>query len=166
MGSLLAWAENVGGKEITKDDIRMVSTLVCNATESVEYCIPVSMECRVEYTCIKENEASSTEQKSEQRAYAAARKMKELVNDTSSRLPLLSYQGDNRQFFMFMKPVNRPSGQVERHQGYRDCLKGTGSVEEIHDWCAQMDYAGYGLGYEATEYVLFKDIVSRFIKEL
>ena len=29
-----------------------------------------------------------------------------------------------------------------------------------------MDYAGYRLGQEATEYVLFKDIVSRFIRKL
>ena len=173
LGSLLAWVENVGGKEIIKDDIRMVSTLVGNVTESVTYCTPVSVECKLEfcgvdyeYTCIKENEVSSTWQKREPRAYEATKKMKELVNDRSSCLPLLSYQGDGRQFFISMKRVNQPSGQIERRQGYKDCLKGTGSVGEMQDWCAQMDYAGYRLGHEATEYVLFKKIVSRFIMEL
>ena len=64
--------------------------------------------------------------------------MKELVNDRSSCLSLLSYQGKDRQFFMSMKRVAQPSGQIERRQGYKDCLKGTGSVGKMqHKWIIQ-----------------------------
>ena len=112
-----------------------------------------------------EGDIAITTQK-QQVKYEVISKMKELVNDKLSRLPLLSYQGDGRQFFTESREVNRPIGQIERRQGYKDCLKGTASVEEIQDWCAQMDYAGYRLGHEAEEYVLFKKIVSRFVKAL
>ena len=93
-------------------------------------------------------------------------KMQELVNDENSRLPLLSYLGDSRQFFTTANEPDRPSGQIERRQGYKDCLNGRASVDLIQNWCAQMDYAGYRLGHEAAEYILFKNIVSRFIMEL
>ena len=92
--------------------------------------------------------------------------MMELINDENSRLPLLSYQGDGRQFFATANEPYRPNGQIERRQGYKDCLSGKSSVDLIQNWCAQMDYAGYRLGHEADEYVLFKNIVSRFIMEL
>ena len=176
LNSLLFGIENSGDKTLTRDDVRVVPSLVGSVTESLEYCTPVRISCNFELcgadydTCYDYDEAPQGDvaiaTQKQQVKYEAISKIKELVNDKSSRLPLLSYQGDGRQFFTVSQEVNRPIGQIERRQGYKDCLKGTASVEEIQDWCAQMDYAGYRLGHEAEEYVLFKKIVSRFVKEL
>lgn len=169
LSRLFSFAEGIGVKEIRKDEIRTISTLSGSVTEIVEYCMPVSISCKLEffgtdyeYTCQKDNEASTVTQDN----YDASRKMKDILNDKEASLPLLSYLGDERQFFTVKKEVNRPVGQIERRQGYKNCLNGTASVDAIQDWCAQMDYAGYRLGHEAVEYILFKKIVSSFITVL
>ena len=176
LNSMLFGIESSADQKLTRDDVRVVTALVGSVTESIKYCMPVSVHCVFELGGTDYDTSYDYDEDSQgdialathkqQVKYEAINKMKELVNDKDSCLPLLSYQGDERQFFTSMKQVNRPSGQIERRQGYKDCLKGTGSVGEIQDWCAQMDYAGYRLGQEATEYVLFKDIVSRFIRKL
>lgn len=173
----LLWG--MGGSEdrkITRDDVRAVPVLVGSVTESIKYCTPVKVDCHFELEGIDydtshkyyENpkgeiiEATSKQQV----MYEAVNKIRELLNDENSRLPLLSYQSDRRQFFTVDSEVNQPIGQVERRQGYKDCMVGNASAEAIQNWCAQMDYAGYRLGHEATEYLLFKKIVSHFIMEL
>lgn len=174
LGGLLYWENDIGSRQITKNDVHVVPTLVGDVTESVEYYLPVKVSCSLELNganyetsfSYDENGKGDVSKHKQQMSFDAINAMKELLNDSGSSLPLLSYQGDGRQFFTATVEASLPSGQVERRQGYKDCLKGTASVEKIQDWCAQMDYAGYRLGHEAEEYVLFKKIVSRFVKEL
>ena len=153
---------------ISKSDVRVVSNQVGTVTESIQYCTPVTLSCLLEFDgtdydleCYQDNDTNGVRQDT----FNAVRRMKELMNDKDSRLPLLSYQSDRRQIFRETKAPD-PRGQVERRQGYEYCLEGTSSVDKVQDWCAQMDYAGYRLGHEATEYLLFKKIVSHFITEL
>ena len=173
----LLWGTGTDDKtRITRDEVRTVLVLVGSVTENVKYCTPLSLkttfelegteyETSFEYSESPKND--SIEAKNIQNIrYDAINKMMELINDENSRLPLLSYQGDGRQFFATANEPDRPNGQIERLQGYKDCLSGKSSVDLIQNWCAQMDYAGYRLGHEAAEYVLFKNIVSRFIMEL
>ena len=176
LNSMLFGIESSADKKLTRDDVRVVTALVGSVTESIEYCMPVSVHCVFELGGTDYDTSYDYDEDSQgdialvthkqQVKYEAINKMKELVNDKDSCLPLLSYQGDERQFFTSMKQVNRPSGQIERRQGYKNCLNGTASVDAIQDWCAQMDYAGYRLGHEAVEYILFKKIVSSFITVL
>ena len=54
-------------------------------------------------------------------------------------------------------------GEVERSQGYRGAFTGELNMEEIQNWCIQMDFAAYQQKREITEYKAFQEIVSRFI---
>ena len=157
-------------KDFNRDDMRIISSLVGTITESIKYCVPVSVSCVFElegtdYDTFYEYDENSQRDVTNVK-YKTISKMNELVNNRNSRLPILSYQSDKRQFFTANDDPGRPYGQIERRQGYKDCVNGMASVEAIQNWCAQMDYAGYRFGHEVTEYVLFKKIVSRFIKEL
>ena len=166
----LLWGMETGKRQITKNEVRAVPALVGSVTESVKYYTPVRISSIFELdgidyeTFLEYNENSKGDVATQK--FNAINKMQELVNDEKSRLPLLSYLGDSRQFFTTANEPDRPSGQIERRQGYKDCLNGRASVDLIQNWCAQMDYAGYRLGHEAAEYNLFKNIVSRFIMEL
>ena len=172
--SLLFGIEDGNSKTITRSDVRVVPTLIGSVTDNIEYCTPVSVRCNFEIdgitydTLYKYYENPSKNEATNQRDmnFEAIKKVRTLVNDKNSRLPLLSYQGDRRQFFTAKNAPDLPSGQIECRQGYRDCLNGMASVDAIQNWCAQMDYAGYRLGSEPIEYLLFKNIVSRFIIEL
>lgn len=172
----LLWGMGTDKRQITRDEVRAVPVLVGSVTESVRYYTPVRIssifeldgvdyETSHEYNESPKNNATVAKTDRNIR-YDAINKIQELVNDEKSRLPLLSYLGDSRQFFTAADEPDRPGGQVERRQGYKDCLNGKASVNLMQSWCAQMDYAGYRLGHEADEYVLFKNIVSRFIMEL
>jgi len=166
----LLWGMGTDKRQITKNEIRAVPVLVGSITESVKYYTPVRISSILELdgidyeTSFEYDENLKGDIAAQQ--FNSINKMQELVNDENSRLPLLSYLGDSRQFFTVTNEPDRPSGQIERRQGYKDCLNGRASVELIQNWCAQMDYAGYRLGHDAVEYVLFKNIVSRFIMEL
>ena len=172
--SLLFGIDATENNKLTRDDVRVISTLVGSITESVEYCTPVSVRCTFELggtdydtsNEYAENFHGTVATHKQSIMYDPIHKMMELVNDKNSRLPLLSYQCDKRQFFSPGHEPERPSGQTERRQGYKDCLNGIPSIDMIQNWCAQMDYAGYRLGHEAIEYVLFKKIVSCFIRTL
>ena len=174
--SLLFGIAKSEGKKLIRDDVRAIPTLLGSVTESVEYCTPVKVSCIFELDGTDYDTSHEYDEDAQgdmaiathkqQVKYEAINKMRDLVNDKNSRLPLLSYQGDRRQFFTANNEVNQLSGQIERRQGYKNCLTGNASVEAIQNWCAQMDYAGYRLGHEAVEYVLFKKIVSLFIMAL
>ena len=48
-------------------------------------------------------------------SFEAINAMKELLNDSGASLPLLSYQGDGRQFFLATVEASLPRRQVECH---------------------------------------------------
>lgn len=137
LGGLLYWENSIDSKQITKKDVRVISTLVGDVTESVEYCLPVKVSCEFELNgadyetsfSYDENGKGDVSTHKQQISFDAINAMKELLNDRTSSLPLLSYQSDERQFFTVIGEASRPSGNVERRQGYKDCLKGTASVE-------------------------------------
>lgn len=172
--SLLLGIGNGKSRQLSRDEVRAVPYLVGSVTESVKYFTPTRVSSIVElvgadyetsydyYEYPKKNRATHKQKMN----FEAIDKILELANDKDSRLPLLSYQSDRRQFFTANNKADRPSGQIERRQGYKDCLNCAASVDSIQNWCAYMDYAGYKLGHEAEEYVLFKKIVSRFMTEL
>ena len=156
-----------GAKSIVEQDIRVVSHRVGDITESMEQFLPVTVGCTLDfcntkyiYNQIREINGSFVDN------FSAANKMKELVNDKNSSLPLLIYQSARRGFFDMTRETTLPKGKIERQQGYKDCLKDQSNFETIQDWCANMDYAEYKFKHEVTEYRLFKMIVSQFIKEL
>ena len=127
LNSMLFGIESSADQKLTRDDVRVVTALVGSVTESIKYCMPVSVHCVFELGGTDYDTSYDYDEDSQgdialathkqQVKYEAINKMKELVNDKDSCLPLLSYQGDERQFFTSMKQVNRPSGQIERRQG-------------------------------------------------
>lgn len=154
-----------------KEDVRVSVHPAGDATTSAEYHVPTIVEGEIEfcgdiyhYYFKKDNEISNP--------YVSIPldktdwdRMQELLNDNRSTLPLLSYQSDERGL-VSLNDAEQTNGQIERRQGYYDCLTGKPFFENVQNWCARMDYIGYKLRHEAAEYGLFKRIVSKFITEL
>ena len=154
-----------------KEDVRATVHPAGDATTSVEYHTPTIVEGGLEfhggawrYSCKKDNEVSFPLVDIPS-GKADWDKMQELFNDNSATLPLISYQNDERSLISFDE-AKQPDGQLERRQGYHNCLSGKPFFESVQNWCARMDYIGYKLRHEAAEYGLFKRIVSKFITEL
>ena len=99
----LLWGMGTDKRQITRDEVRAVPVLVGSVTESVRYYTPVRISSifeldRIDYeTFLEYNENSKGDVATQK--FNAINKMQELVNDENSRLPLLSYLGDSRQFF-------------------------------------------------------------------
>ncbi|MCR4818750.1 MAG: AAA family ATPase [Fretibacterium sp.] len=154
-----------------KEDVRAAVHPAGDATTSVEYYTPTIVEGEFEfrggswhYSCRKDNEVSVPHVDIPS-GKAEWDKMQEMFNDNSATLPLISYQNDERSLIPFDEAM-QPDGQIERRQGYHNCLSGKPFFESVQNWCARMDYIGYKLKHEPVEYGLFKRIASRFITEL
>ena len=172
LGCLFVHSANISAKAIEKEDVRVTSQRVGDATENMTSHIPVTVECDLtfcdtDYSCLckKDNEASVSVVMI--RPLDATDRMEELITSQDSILPLLNYQNANRGSIAAGKRGDAIKlGQVERRQGYRDSLSGKNKFESIEDWCARMDYAEYKFRREVAEYRLFKRIVSKFVKEI
>lgn len=156
---------------IEKKDVRMTSTSLGEATGNAKYHTPVEIEYDLEAwdedyhdKCQKNHEDSPVELS----ASPAAGKMKTLVEDNDSILPLLNYQEDQRNGIRTEAKTTTQFAieKPERRQGYQDCFSSSHTFEAMEKWSLYMEFYKAQSGREAQEYGIFKGIVSKFIKEI
>ena len=164
--------EGLSSEDITKEDVRFTSSLVGDATESIEYHTPSIAESDIEF----DNEISHCKSMRERidddikffnminssDTGSIRLKIKEYLNDKNSVLPLLDYQNDLKgKVLVSMKRT--PKDKVERRDGYRGALAGNFDINGIQDWCFQMELNAFQRKQKITEYETFKRIVSEFV---
>ena len=127
--SLLWGSAGSDTRKLTRDEVRIITSLIGSVTESVKYCTPVSIYCDFElggtdydisYEYDEDPHGDITlATHRQQMKTEVLNKMRELVNDKNSCLPLLSYQSDRREFFTAKNKPEFPAGDIERRQGYK-----------------------------------------------
>ena len=154
---------------IPQGDIHTTSVTTGDITESMKYHIPVVIDCDIDFggeiysqQCKVAHEGSSTEISS----HKASEKMKELLNQSDSALPLLNYQSIDRANLSSNIQEAQLKGQPERRQGYVNSFIGKSSIKDVQDWCLSMAFAEFQFRRTIKEYETFKKIVSGFVQKI
>ena len=167
--------ESLSSEVITKEEVRFTSSLVGDATESIEYYTPSIAECDIEFDnnithckSIIENVDGDTDLVARFNNSATGSSsciLQERINDKNAALPLLAYQSDKKgKVPVVMERV--PAGKVERRQGYRGALSGVFDSKNVQNWCFQMELNAFQRKTKITEYETFKKIVSDFVENV
>lgn len=154
---------------MTQNDIHTTSVTTGDITESMKYHVPAvivydieidgkiySQQCRIDH---ERNGTIFPD-------YKVSDKMEELLNQSTSALPLLNYQSIDRANLSSNIREAQLKGQFERRQGYVNSFIGKSSIEDVQDWCLSMAFAEFQFRRKIKEYETFKKIVSSFIQKI
>jgi predicted ATP-binding protein involved in virulence len=172
LSGLFVNVAGVNTKNIVKEDVRIVTTSLGDASSSITYCEPIMAGCTLKscfgkdftWNRVKE-ELSSTHTKMDDKSVCAW--MKKLTNQADSLLPLISFQSAARAW-----KVRRGDFGTElqkklddRRCGYIGCLDSSMDVKSIQQWCMKQEVMAVNKG-KVREYETFKSIISQFMKEI
>lgn len=173
LGGLFVNVAGVSTKNIVKEDVRVLIKPMGDASTSIEYCEPVLTGCNL-YTCdgqefswnrVKE-EVSSTHTKIDKKDVCVW--MKKLTNNSSTVLPLISFQSAARAWRVKRGDFGAELKKKldDRRCGYIGCLDSSMDVKSIQQWCLKQQIMSSTKGKETREYGMFKNIVAVFMKEI
>lgn len=89
--------------------------------------------------------------------------MTQLLNNKNSELPLLNYQGDQKNLLSVSSMKQMLPGIIERRQGYAGALTGVFDEDIIQNWCLRMELISYQEKRNIAEYENFRRAVAQFI---
>ena len=86
------------------------------------------------------------------------------IGDPQAHMPLLCFlrAGRGKVIRKQTTTVTLSTGESERAQGYIGSFSDELKMEDIQNWCIQMEFAAYQKKQEITEYNAFQSIVNRF----
>jgi len=173
LGGFLSGIVSVSAKGILQSDVRIESTLLGDASSSIQYMTPVSVECNIDiegkqytWTRIRESETGSSRTKIIQDGILNY--SRKISNNKESRLPLLSYMGTNR----VSQPKREDYGSRlkikldDRRCGYIGCLDSSLDTKAIKAWCLKMEMVAFNKNQQVEEYEAFKKLVSSVMKSM
>lgn len=148
---------------------KVVSGTVMQSTENY----PVELKAKLElngtqYECGKRKDSKVAVEESIN--FAVSRVFKAFFEADGENVPLLCFQSANRiHHIVRIKKGNSiriATNAPERIQGYKGALNSSLALNEIEQWCLQMDFAEYQRKEPIKEYSSFRHIVSNFMKEM
>ena len=156
-----------GDREKIENDAFQTTSIIGDTVVQTVAHYPVRIEGKInfmgrEYVCCQEkkSESNSVESKSSefQNLFINA------IGDQKVQMPLLSFlrAGRGKALKPKAKTVTLNTGEVERVQGYHGALTGELNMQDIQNWCVQMDFTAYQKKQEVREYKAFQNVVSRF----
>lgn len=173
LGGFLSGIPGVSTKGILQTDIRIESSPLSNASMGIQYKVPVSVGCVMdidgdEYVWSRIRGSESGDSRTKITDRRIARYSRDITNDLSSRLPLLSYMGTvrvsqtKRQDFgsNLKKKLN------DRRCGYIGCLDSALDIKAINAWCLKMEMAAFQQENRVAEYEAFKKMVASFMMKM
>ena len=172
LGGLFVNVAGVRTKNIVKDDVRMNIKALGDSSTTIEYCEPVVAGCTLQVTedqnftwnRIKE-EVSATHTKIDDKNVCVW--MKKLANNSSTILPLISFQSAARAWRVRRGDFGTELKKKldDRRCGYIGCLDSSMDVKSIQQWCLKQEIVTSNKGI-VREYEMFKNIVASFMKEI
>lgn len=171
LGGFLSGIAGVSSKGILQSDVRIVSSMIADASSGVQYITPVSIGCVVnidgkpyDWVRTRENETGSSRTKTAKRDivnYAG-----KIANNLNYELPLLSYMGTTR----VSQPRREDFGASvkkkldDRRCGYIGCLDSSLDIKAIKAWCLKMEMVAFNKNKPVEEYEAFKKLVASVMK--
>lgn len=168
LGAFLSGIDGVNSIHFTKDEIRREKELLGDGSTNILYKTPVSVRCELvidgtefEFTRRKvsvKSSRSTTEPKD------ICRKATELINDSDSILPVISYQSFSRIANQKREKWSNPfSDDFSRSIAYTDCLEDASNTKMLQNWCKRMEEVSWQLDKKIAEYEVVKNAVSKFM---
>ena len=178
LSSILEGDENIVQAQILKEDVRMTSSIVGDATTASQYHYPSSVEGDIELNNIVSHCKSKYENENSDPftdnlsliwddESKASEHIKQLLNDKNSKLPLINYQSDQKNLSTSPNDEQKISRvALERRQGYENALTGIYTEDTISNWCLQMELRNLQERKKIAEYETFKKVIIGFIKNV
>lgn len=168
LGAFLSGIDGVKSIHFTKDEIRREKELLGDGSTNVKYKTPVSVKCELildgkvfEFTRRKVSVKSS---RSTIEPRDICRKAGELMADSNSILPIISYQSFSRIANQKRDKWSNSFGDdFSRSVGYTDCLEDASNTKMLQNWCKKMEEISWQLDKRIAEYEAVKKAVSKFM---
>lgn len=176
LSNILSEDEHILYAQIQKEDVRLTSGLIGDATTALQYHFPSIIEGDIELHSMvshcksaRNNENSDSVMDNISHIYdkdydpKLQQHMTQLLNDRNSELPLINYQGDQKNLLSVSSMKQMLPGIIERRQGYACALTGVFDEDIIQNWCLRMELISYQEKRNIAEYENFRRAVAQFI---
>ncbi len=168
LGAFLSGIDGVKSIHFTKDEIRREKELLGDGSTNIRYKTPVTVKCELvldgtdfEFTRRKVSVKSS---RSTIEPRDICRKANELISNSESILPVVSYQSFSRIANQKRDKWSNPFGDdFSRSVGYTDCLEDASNTKMLQNWCKKMEEVSWQLDKKIAEYEAVKKAVSKFM---
>lgn len=168
LGAFLSGIDGVKSIHFTKDEIRREKELLGDGSTNICYKTPVTVKCELvldgtdfEFTRRKVSVKSS---RSTIEPRDICRKANELISNSESILPVVSYQSFSRIANQKRDKWSNPFGDdFSRSVGYTDCLEDASNTKMLQNWCKKMEEVSWQLDKKIAEYEAVKKAVSKFM---
>lgn len=172
IAGFLAGMEDVAVRNIYKDDVRYTIVKDNNGTPNKLYDKqPTQIGCSLTYNAkdyewvrTKKDATASTKTTIKPKDILSVGQ--ELINSTENKLfPLISYQSASRHCSFSRNDSNEKKKKVlhDRRCGYLGCLDKIVNLQNIYDWCKQMEWNIVRNRRIPENYELFGKIISKFM---
>lgn len=175
LGGYLNGVNGVSAKNILLSDVRMETFNMGSVSTSITYYAPVKINCKLnvdnqiyEWERVREDESPKRNTKIIKKYGDITKYAKDLTNDISQELPVLSYQSAIRasqtrrgDFGAEMK-----KRMDDRRCGYLGCLDAVLDLKRVKEWCYEMQRAEFDQDKRINEYEQFKKIVGIVMQQM
>ena len=155
-------------KEVIGEDAYTTTNLIGEATVQTVSHYPIVIESDIhvngkDFVCRQEKKNISAS--SETKNYNLHFFFRDSIGEPETRMPLLCFLRAGRGKVIRNKAdtVTLSTGETERAQGYIGAFTDELKMDDIQNWCVQMDFASYQRKQEIAEYKAFQSIVNKFV---
>ena len=155
-------------REVVGEDAYTTTNLIGETTVQTVSHYPIEIESTIH---VKGKDFVIRQEKKAVSAYTETKKydlslfFRDNFGDPRSQMPLLCFLRAGRGKVIRKKAtsVTLSLGETERAQGYVGAFSDELKMDDIQNWCVQMEFAGYQKKQEISEYKEFQSIVNRFV---
>ena len=168
LGAYLSGIDGIQSTHFTKDEIRMEKELLGEGSSNIRYMTPVSVTCELtlnntDFTFVR-RKVSVNSSRSTIEPRDICRMANELINDSNSVLPVISYQSFTRIANQKRDKWSNPfKDDFSRSVAYTDCLEDASNTKMLVNWCKKMEEVSWQLDKKIAEYDAVKTAVSKFM---
>lgn len=171
VSGFLAGMEDVGTRNIYKDDIHYQIVKDNNGIPNKLYKEPVEVESTLnydgsDYTWSRVKKGATVSSRTSINPRDILKVSRELINSTEHKiLPLISYQSASRHWVSARSDANEKKRKElhNRRCGYLGCMEKTANLASINNWCKQMEWGSVRMNHISENYQQFGKIVSKFM---
>lgn len=170
LGGFVSGIDGVYGRHINNNEVRIETKTLGDASYNVEYKVPVELTATADF---RGHLYTWTRRKS---SYKASRSTieprdiaylsRELIKDSTSIMPVISYQGAGRMWTEGREHKTSKKNDLSRYGAYVGSLWPKSNTKKFIKWCAKMEQISWSEDRRIMEYEVVKDAVMTFMSEM
>lgn len=171
LGGYFSGITGVKAKGILQGDVRIVSNDLTSVSKAIRYMTPTDINTVItidntDMTCDRSRKDQTGDTKTTTLAKELKSYAKKITNNPNSILPILSNQSIFRGTQFKRGDFGSKSKIIlnDRRCGYIGCLDDKLDINEVKQWCLDMEMEAFNEEKIITEYENFKKIIGRFMQ--